>query len=59
MAPKPNAASFGCGHKRTRKVRTTLFDLLMVLNEEVTAGEEELIPQIVYYYIKSGKLKFL
>jgi hypothetical protein len=52
-------ASFGHGYKRTRRVRTTLFDLLMVLNEEVTAGEEELIPQIVYYYIKSGKLKFV
>jgi hypothetical protein len=59
MTPKHNMASFGHGYKRTRRVRTTLFDLLMVLNEEVTAGEEELIPQIVYYYIKSGKLKFV
>jgi len=58
MTPKRNGASFGHACKRTRKVRTTLFDLLTVLNEEITAGEEELIPQIVYYYIKSGRLKF-
>ncbi len=45
--------------KKTIEIRTTLSDLLKVLNEEVKAGEEQLVEKIVYYWIESGRLKFI
>ncbi len=59
MVLKHHALSFGSNSQKTIKIRTTLFDLLKVLNEEVRVGEEELVAKIVYYWIESGRLKFI
>ena len=40
------------------RIRTTMFDLIKALNEEVKAGEEALVPRIVRHMIDSGLLKF-
>jgi hypothetical protein len=45
--------------QRTIEIRTTLFDLFTVLNEEATVGEEELVPKIVFDWIESGRLKLV
>ena len=59
MIQKRHVSSFGSYSQKTIKIRTTLFDLLKVLNEEVRVGEEELVAKIVYYWIESGRLKFI
>ena len=41
------------------RIRTTLFDLLTALNEEVEVGEEKLVAKIVNYWIESGRLQFI
>ena len=41
------------------KIRTTLFDLFTVLNEEVRVGEEGLVAKIVFDWIESGRLKLV
>ena len=53
----PRISSFKSGSQRTIKIRTTLFDLFTALNEEVRVGEEELATQIVFDWIKSGRLR--
>ena len=45
--------------QRTIKIRTTLLDLITVLNEEARVGEEELVAKILFYWIESGRLKFV
>jgi hypothetical protein len=47
MIPKRNVFSFKSGYQRTIKVRTTLFDLLKVLNEEVGVGEERRVGMLI------------
>ena len=59
MILKHHVPSFGSYSQKTIKIRTTLFDLLKVLDEEVRVGEEELVAKIVYYWIESGRLKFI
>ena len=59
MVLKHHVPSFGSYSQKTMKIRTTLFDLLTILNEEVRVGEEELVAKIVYYWIESGRLKFI
>jgi hypothetical protein len=59
MVLKHPVSSFGSSSQKTMKIRTTLFDLLKVLDEEVRAGEEDLVAKIVYYWIESGRLKFV
>jgi hypothetical protein len=59
MVLKHHVSSFGSYSQKTIKIKTTLFDLLKVLNEEVRVGEEELVAKIVYYWIESGRLKFI
>ena len=41
------------------KIRTTLFDLLTALNEEVGVEEQDLVAEIVYFLIECGRLKFI
>jgi len=53
----PRISSFKSDSQRTPRIRTTLFDLFTVLNEEARAGEEELVSKIVFDWIKSGRLK--
>ena len=55
----PRISSFKSDSQRTIKIRTTLFDLLTVLNEEVRVGEEELVAKIVFDWIESGRLKLV
>jgi len=45
--------------QRAAKIRTTLFDLITVLNEEARVGEEELVAKILFYWTESGRLKFV
>ena len=59
MTLNHQVSSFGSYSQETIKIRTTLFDLLKVLDEEVKVGEEELVAKIVYYWIESGRLKFI
>jgi hypothetical protein len=55
----PPISSFKSDSQRTKKIRTTLFDLFTVLNEEARVGEEELVPKIVFDWIESGRLKLI
>ncbi|HMK76147.1 MAG TPA: hypothetical protein VK568_08200 [Thermodesulfobacteriota bacterium] len=55
----PRISSFKSDSQRTIKIRTTLFDLLTVLNEEARVGEEELVAKIVSGWIESGRLKLV
>jgi hypothetical protein len=55
----PRVSSFKSGSQRTIKIRTTLFDLLTVLNEEARVGEEGLVAKIVFDWIESGRLKLV
>lgn len=59
MILKRHVSSFGSYSQKTIRIRTTLFDLLKVLNEQVRVGEEGLVAKIVYYWIESGRLKFI
>ena len=59
MILNQHVPSFGSYSQKRIKIRTTLFDLLKVLDEEVRVGEEELVAKIVYYWIESGRLKFI
>jgi len=59
MIQKRHVSSFGSYSQKTIRIRTTLFDLLKVLNEQVRVGEEGLVAKIVYYWIESGRLKFI
>jgi hypothetical protein len=59
MVLKHHVSSFDSYSQKTMKIRTTLFDLLTTLDEEVRVGEEELVAKIVYYWIESGRLKFI
>jgi hypothetical protein len=59
MLLKHDASSFSSYSQKTIKIATTLSDLLNVLNEEVRAGEKGLVEKIVYYWIESGRLKFI
>jgi len=55
----PAISSFKSDFQKTIKIRTTLFDLFTVLNEEARVGEEELAAKIVFDWIESGRLKFV
>ncbi len=55
----PPISSFKPDSQRTKKIRTTLFDLFTVLNEEAKVGEEDLVPKIVLGWIESGRLKLV
>jgi hypothetical protein len=55
----PRISSFNSDSQRTTKIRTTLFDLFTVLNEEARVGEEELVSKIVFGWIESGRLKLV
>ncbi|MBP1698594.1 MAG: hypothetical protein H6Q41_3782, partial [Deltaproteobacteria bacterium] len=52
-------SSFKSDPQRTIRIRTTLFDLFTVLNEEARVGEEELVPKIVLAWIESGRVKLV
>ncbi len=55
----PRISSFNSDSQRTMKIRTTLFDLFTVLNEEARVGEEKLVAKIVLDWIESGRLKLV
>ena len=55
----PHISSFNSDSQRTIKIRTTLFDLFTVLNEEARVGEEGLVAKIVFDWIESGRLKLV
>jgi len=55
----PPISSFKSDPQRTIRIRTTLFDLFTVLNEEARVGEEELVPKIVLAWIESGRVKLV
>jgi hypothetical protein len=55
----PSISSFKSDFQRTIEIRTTLFDLFTVLNEETRVGEEELVPKIIFDWIESGRLKLV
>ena len=55
----PPISSFQSDPQRTIRIRTTLFDLFTVLNEEARVGEEELVPKIVLAWIESGRVKLV
>jgi hypothetical protein len=55
----PRISSFNSDSQRTIKIRTTLFDLFTVLNEEARVGEEKLVAKIVFDWIESGRLKLV
>jgi len=59
MLLKHHASSFSLYSQKPTKIITILFDLLTALNEEVGAGEEELVTKIVYDWFESGRLKFI
>jgi hypothetical protein len=59
MVLRHHVSSPGSYSRKTTRITTTLFDLLTTLNEEVRVGEEELVAKIVYYWIESGRLKFI
>ncbi len=59
MISRHDVSSFDSCSQKTIKIRTTLSDLLTVLNKEVKVGEEQLVEKIVYYWIESGRLKFI
>lgn len=40
-------------------VRTTLYDLIEAIGEEVPPGEERLVAEIVMHLFESGQIKFL
>lgn len=40
-------------------IRTTLYELIEAISEEVEKGEEELIPKIVSHVLDSGKVRFI
>jgi len=54
---KPHIIFFNLKVRKTIKARTTLFDLIMTLNEVVEKGEEKLISQIILHMVNSGLLK--
>ena len=54
---KPHIIFFNLKVHKTIKARTTLFDLIMTLNEVVEKGEEKLISQIILHMVNSGLLK--
>ncbi len=56
---KPPISSFKSDSQRTIKIRTTLFDLFTVLNEEARVGEEKMVAKIVFDWIESGRLKLV
>jgi len=56
---RPPISSFRSNFQRTIRIKTTLFDLFTVLNEEARVGEEELVPKIVFGWIESGRLKLV
>ena len=41
------------------RVRTTLYDLVAAIGEEVQSGEEHLIAWTVAHLIKTGQMKFI
>jgi hypothetical protein len=55
----PRISSFKSDSQRTIEIRTTLLDLFTALNEEARVGEEELVPKIVFDWIKAGRLKLI
>ena len=55
----PRISSFNSDSQRTIKIRTTLFDLFTVLNEEARVGEEGLVAKIVFDWIESARLKLV
>ena len=59
MISKHDVSSFDSCSQKVIHIRTTLSDLLNVLNEEVKVGEEQLPEKILYYWIESGRLKFI
>jgi hypothetical protein len=56
---KSPISSYVSDSPRTIKVRTSLLDLLTILNEEVRVGEEELVVKILFSWIESGRLKLV
>jgi hypothetical protein len=59
MTSRSDVSSFESVPRKTIKIRTTLFDLLNILNEEAGIGEEKLIARLVCDWIESGKVKFI
>jgi hypothetical protein len=59
MILKRDVSFFDSYPQKTIKIGTTLSDLLKILNEEVKVGEKQLVEKIVYYWIESGRLKFI
>ena len=42
-----------------KKIRTTMYNLISAINEEVKAGEKILVPLIVLDMMEKGLLKFI
>ena len=59
MVLKNHVSFLGSYSQKRTKIRTTLFDVLKVLNEEARGGEEGLVVKIVSYWIESGRVKFI
>jgi hypothetical protein len=41
------------------RIRTTLYDLVEALGEEVESGEEHLIARTVFHMIRTGQMRFV
>jgi hypothetical protein len=50
-SPKPKP-------RRTEKIKTTLFDLIDAINDEIKAGEEDMVFLVISDLISTGRLKF-
>ena len=43
---------------KTTLIRTTLYELIEAINNEINTENEELIPKIVLHLVNSGKIEF-
>ena len=46
-------------YQKTSTIETTLYDLIETVSEELKAGEDYLVPQIVFHLVNTGKLRFI
>ena len=48
----------GSDNKRSTTIKTTLYDLMTAISEEVQPGEERLITETVLHLLDTGHIKF-
>jgi len=46
-------------YPKTTRIRTTLYDLIEAISEEIRSKEDGLIAQTVSHLVDTGKLKFI